>query len=327
MNARAHLIALALLALLAGGSWAFSEDAPQQGVGGAARGQPPRPPPPLTYPGTRSSQTWIETPDGTRVAVGEGRAWQGVKVYLSLLWDLIGVEVKTGKVLYKANVGAFWNTVGFKQVTRESGAKVWAVELSPGPRSQAPEKRQYHHLRTGKKLAVVGPEKTPAGKALKALHVWSGKHSRIPKAFHVLVSTAQNWELLQKRMFGAVDTKRFATIDFKTHAVLAVSSGDGWNCRGIGLKAAYEDETRLLVRTSRQSFQTMNGGQQARPYGLFVLPRREKKAWIVERNRQGLIGGPALWTESWRLERPLPSTEALRDLPAGGDVKHDAWVK
>ena len=332
MNARAQLLTVLLFALVAVGVLAFSEparsdDGPQTGVGGAASPERPRPPPPITYPGRRTSQTWIETPDGTRVAVGKGLEFRGVKVYLSLLWDLIGVDNKTGTVLYKKNVGAFWNRLGFKQVTLEDGKQVWAVELSPGARSQAAEKRQYHDLRTGKKLALAGPKALPSGKRLKPRLTWSGAHSRIPKAFHLLVSTPKQWETLTTQMFEAADRKRFTPVDFSKEVVLVVSRGDGWNCRGIGVEAVYEDDVRVLVRTDRQTFQTMNGAQQARPYGLFVLPRREKKAYVIERNRQGLIGGPPLWTESWRLERIKKPAGALADLPAASDVRHDAWEK
>lgn len=327
MRAQIPLCTLVLLALLMGSAPADAEDAPQQGVGGAAQGKRPSPPPPLAYPGSRSSSTYIDSPDGTRVAVGEGREWQGVKVYLSLLWDVIGVDVKTGKALYKMHVGAFWNTIGFKEVTPKRGQKIWAIELSPGVRSRAPEKRQYHDLHSGKKLDVPSGVEAPSGKRFKPEHVWKGKHSRIPKAFHALVSTSENWATLQKRMFGLVEPKRFAPIDFAKQVVLVVSGGDSWNCKGIGVQSAYEDDARVLVRTNRGSFQTMNGAQQARPYGIFVLPKREKKAYVVQHNRQGLIGGPPLWTESWRLPKRLEAAAELRDLPAATDVKHDAWVK
>lgn len=339
MRTRAHLIAGLTLALLGAGPgmllYAAPEDpdppaAPQGGVQGGARPRPPAPvrPPSISYPGSRSSQTWILKPDGARVAVGKGVEWRGVKVYLSLLWDVVGVDVKTGKTLYATHVGAFWNAFGFKQVTLAPGKKAWAVELRPGKRSrQGAERRQYHDLRTGKKLDVPGQVKAPSGTAFQPDPVWSGAHSRIAKAFQVIVSTEANWKALRRRMFADKPPSEFRAVDFDKSVVLVLSKGDSWNCRGISVAEAYEDEARVLVRTLRHSFQTMDGGQQARPYGIIVLPRRPGKAYVVERNRQGLIGGPALWTESWRLEKLAKPEAELAGVPAGTDTSHDKWVK
>ena len=285
-------------------------------------------PPSITYPGSRSSKSWVTKPDGTRVAVGKGLEWKGVKVYLSLLWDLVGVDAKTGTTLYAANVGAFWNAFGFKEVETPDGKKVWAVELRPGPRTRVgADRRQYHDLRTGARLRVRGQETLPSGTRLKPRAVWSGAHSRIAKPFRVLVSSAGNWKTLQARMFGTEVPAAFRPIDFRKEIVLVLSSGDGWNSKGIGLDSAFEDDARILVRTQRHTFQTMGGGQQARPYGVFVLPRCHGKAYVVERNRQNLIGGPALWAESWRLARLGPVEDELKDLPPGTDTAHDRWIK
>lgn len=335
MRARAHLIAGLALVFVGAGPLIRLHAAPEDpdppaAPQGGAQGGPPAPvrPPPITYPGSRSSQTRILKPDGTRVAVGKGVAWRGVKVYLSLLWDVVGVDLKTGKTLYAKHVGAFWNAFGFKEVTLAHGKQVWAVELRPGPRArQGKERRQYHDLRTGKKLDVPGQTKAPSGTAFQPSAVWSGAHARIAKPFHVIVSTAANWKTLLQRMFAGKPPEAFRAVDFDKSVVLVVSSGDSWNCRGISVAEAYEDDLRILLRTERHTFQTIGGGQQARPYGVIVLPRRPGKAYVVERNRQGLIGGPALWTESWRLARlGKPETE-LDALPAGTDASHDKWIK
>ncbi len=321
MHARAHVVAILVFILAAAIPFAWAEDRPQSGVRSEG-------PPSITYGASRTSGTWIETPGGTRVAVGRGVEWKGVKVYLSLLWDLVAVDTKTKKTLYAVNVGAFWNGLGFKQVTQRGGTRVWAVELRPGPRTRAgKDRRQYHDLRSGKRLDVPGLVKGPSGKAFTPRAVWSGKHSRVPKPFHAVVSTAANWTKLTAHMFGTKVPKPFGKVDFETEVVLVVSAGNGWNCNGIGLSAAFEDARRLLVRTQRQSFQTIDGGEKVRPYGVFVLPKRAAKAYVVERNRQNLIGGPALWTESFRLARLLPPAKALAGLPAASDEPHRGWSR
>jgi len=343
MNARAHLVALFAFVLLAAGpvllTHAAPEDAapedaapeeePQSGVGGGQGGaQQDAGPPSITYGGSRSSSTWIVKPDGARVAVGKGVEWQGVKVYLSLLWDLVGVDAKTGKTLYAVNVGAFWNALGFKEIKGADGKTVWAVELRPGPRARRGQtRRQYHDLGTGKKLTPPGQVKAPSGKPFTARAVWRGKHSDVAKGFHALVTTDANWKELTKRLFGDAVPRAFEPVDFAKEVVLVVSRGDAWNCTGISLEQAFEDDKRILVRTRRHTYQTMGGAQKTRPYGVFVLPRRPKKAYVVEVNKQGLIGGPALWHEVWRLEKPGKPEAELAHVPASTKTRHDQWVK
>ena len=92
-----------------------------------------RDPPSIEYGGNRESSTWVETPIG-KVAVDKGVEWQGIKVYLSLTFDLVAVDVKTGKTLWSQMVGAFWTRVGFKLVEVGPGKKTWAVELKRRPR-------------------------------------------------------------------------------------------------------------------------------------------------------------------------------------------------
>ena len=330
MHARAHLVAILSIALLAAGPLLLSEAGPEPrpeegGQSGVAQKDGP---PSIAYGGSRASSTWITKPDGSRVAVGKGVEWQGVTVYLSLLWDLVGVDTKSGKTLYAVNVGAFWNALGFKEVQAADGSKAWAVELRPGPGArQGQDRRQYHDLGTGKKLTPPGLVKAPPGKRFTPRKVWSGGHSRIEKSFHVVITTAENWSAVRKRMFGASPKVTFGAIDFDKEVVLVVSSGNVWNCRGIAVAEAYESDKRVLIRTERHTFQTMGGGQQARPYGVIVLPRRAEKAYVVERNRQGLIGGPALWTESWRLEKLGKPADELKALPASSDTRHDQWIK
>jgi hypothetical protein len=54
---------------------------------------------------------------------------------------------------------------------------------------------------------------------------------------------------------------------------------------------------------------------KTRPYGIFILPRAEKKAYVIESNRQRYIGGPPIWAESFRAERLGDPGKELERLP------------
>ena len=329
MQARAQILVLVLFAVLAVVPFAFAEDEapkPQKGVGSGAESGRPAPPPPVAVPASRTSKTWVEKPGGTRVAVGPGREFRGVRVHLSLMWDLIGIDTKTDKTLYAVNVGAFWNQYGFKEI-RVDGKPVWAVELAPGPRARAGQtKRQYHDLRTGKQLVPDGTKKPDLGKPLKLRKTWSGAQSLVDQPLHRMVSTQENWDTLRTHLFGEKPPVAFGAIDFTKEVVLVVSSGNGWNCDGITLHSAHQNDDRVLVRTDRKTYQTMNGGRKARPWGVFVLPRVEATHYIVERNAQSLIRGPALWRESYRTIISDPAME-LRLLPARAKKAHRGWSR
>ena len=81
--------------------------------------------------------------------------------------------------------------------------------------------------------------------------------------------------------------------------------GEIVNCSGIDA-SAWEDDQRILVRLREHWFQTEGpdgGGQKVRPFGIFVLPKREPfKPVVLERNYQNLIGAPPIWKEQGRFE-------------------------
>lgn len=284
-------------------------------------------PPLLQIQGSRTSTAWVTVPGGARVAVDQGVTWQGVTVYLSLTWDLVGVDATSGATLFATDVGAFWNTITFQQVTPTDGVRQWAIELRPDARRQAgAELRQFHHLRTGARLAVPALDGSDLGTPLELPHTASGDRSDIASPFSLLIGTAAGWASAQERTFGPEGERpALGELDFDTHVVLLVSGGDRQNCTAITLHAAYEDDARVLVRTGRTTMQTINGFRKARPWGAFVLPRRAAKAYVVERNIQGLIGGPAIWRTLYRVEGvPAPEVE-LAGLPPRTDVPYHGW--
>src|SRR5262245_48746113 len=78
--------------------------------------------PSISYAGTRKSTGSIESGNVLH-AVDEGVAWKGVKVYLSLTWQLIAVDEASGKTLWDQSVSAFWNEIGFEEVETAPGVK------------------------------------------------------------------------------------------------------------------------------------------------------------------------------------------------------------
>lgn len=288
-------------------------------------------PPSLVYGSPRSSKAWIEKPKGGgRVAIDDGVTWKGVRVHLSLLWDLVGIDAKTNKVLYAVDVGAFWNAIGFKKVTPIGGMEAWAIELRPGPRNRAgKDKRQYHDLKTGAKLDV--PTARPdLGTPFKPHAQYAGDQSWIAKPFFAVVSTSDNWRKLHAMWLAAEAASVKGAppldgIDFTKNVALVVSSGNAWNCSGLLCAGAYEDGARILVRLDRRTFQTMGGAHKGRPYCVVVLPKRDAKAYVVEIDKQNLIGGPKLWRPMHRLDGLQPVADQLKGVPAATTTSHHGW--
>jgi hypothetical protein len=287
---------------------------------------PPVRPPSVDHSGDRESSTWIDLPNGARVAVGKGVEWQGVRVHLALTWHLVAVDVATDKVLWHHNTSAFWNEVGFREVETTDGAKVMAVELKPGRRARrGSHLRQYHDLKTGAKLEVPGGPEAPAGTLFLPRRAWEGEQSAVAKRFGVLVTSREDWAAVRQHVWGPDAAEAPEAVDFEKEVVLLLSQGNAWNCNALFCVGCWEDEQRILVRTDRRTFQTINGGQKTRPWGACVLPRREGKAYVVELDAQGLIGGPAIWKETWRTDRlPQPGT-AKASLPPRSTEPHGGW--
>jgi hypothetical protein len=200
-------------------------------------------------------------------------------------------------------VGAFWNAIGFEEVETAPGTKAWAVELRPGPdASRGADLRQYHELRTGKRVGGAGTE--PDGKKLALAGAAHGRWCALAAPLRALVGSEAEWKAtVLDRMFpGGKDAPNLGPFDFSKHVVLVIASGETWNCNGIEA-AAWEDDRRILVRLDDLTFQSEGGGYRVRPWGVFVLPRRDPfKPVVVQENQQGLIGGPPIWEDLVRFE-------------------------
>lgn len=291
-------------------------------------------PPSISYPNSRKSTENIALPSGLNVGIDKFVEWRGVKVYLSLTHDLVGVDEQTGKVRWHNDVSAFWNRVGFKEIEREPGKKTWAVELRPGDEQN--KLAEYYDLKTGAKLDVPGLSR-PTGVAFKPRDV-PGSGSAVAKPWTALVSTQENYAALCKRSFGESDLRidffdhrapyassgllgkeaEGTKVDFSKEVVLLVSQGDSINTFSVYCEEAYEDDARVLVRVHQSGCQTagrFGGGFNSRPYGLFILPRREGKAYVIEDNDQRYTGGPPWWTEIFRAEKIGDPAKELAHMP------------
>jgi len=284
--------------------------------------------PSLTYGKSRASTGWVELQNGSRVAIDQGLEWDGIKVYLSLTWDLVAIDAATNKTVWSHHVSAFWNRLAIRQVDSSPGRgpekKVIAVELRPyTDREGADQQVERYALRSGEKLDVPVP--IPSGRKIE-IRSFHGPMSRIGEPFKLMVGTRSGAKTLLREMFGDEAPIDFGKVDFDREVVLVVSAGDSWNCNGFVPGAVYQDASRLLVRYDGLYYQTAAfgfGGDgdetdeeigRSRPYGMFVLPRIEG-LYVAEKDVQNLIGGPSIWKERYRRTGvPAPEQE-LADLP------------
>lgn len=275
-------------------------------------------PPSIEYGGTRESSRWIELPGHGGVAVDRGVAWKGVKVYLSFTWELVAVDAATEKPLWWRSVSAFWNRVGFKEIEAAGGKKVWAVELRPArDESEAADRVAYHDLTTGEPIPGPGEAARPAGTPVAPRKVLAGSKGTREAPFRGIVTTAENWKEAARRIFGEAAAAEVVG-DLGPlgpgEVVLIVYDGATSNCSGIECAEAYDDGARVLVRLRHGWYQTMGGAHLEHPFGIFVLPRHDGKPYVLERNVQGYIGGPAIWKEDSRL---TIAEEMAPEHPAG----------
>jgi hypothetical protein len=274
-------------------------------------------PPTLQYRGNRASRAWVSMPGGTQVAVDEGVEWEGVTVYLSLTWDLVAVESDSGTTLWGHSVGAFWNRIAIVRAENASGEEVWAVELQPGAGArQGVGQRQLYELRTGARIAI--PEKAPPGTPFTPRREAGGPDADMGVEFTLLISTRENYALALARLLGGRTVPGLPgpdEVDFDREVVLVRAEGTGWNSRGLVSREAYESDDRILLRIDNRFYQTMGGGDRVTPFGVFVLPRAVKKPYVLERDEQGLIGGPPIWKEIHRFEGLQDPDQELHPIP------------
>jgi hypothetical protein len=263
--------------------------------------QEPGKPPTIVYPQSRRSTAFVETRDGTSVAVDEGVEWQGKVAYLSLTFELVVVDAKTKKAVWSANIGGFWDTITFEDRAKAGGPPHWVLVLRS---SRRPEFAQDYDLETGKEGELRGGASKPAGRPLAVRKSWSGSAGVRDERTYCLIGNAQEWTKLRAELFGAepTDIPTAGDVDFTKEMLLVCYAGKAHNWKGTSIELAVEDESRMHLRLNRATYQSIGGVGEEHPYGLFILPRRESTPVVLEYNRQNLIGGPPFWKEFTRIE-------------------------
>lgn len=294
-------------------------------------------PPAILYGNERAS-TGEVTFCGISYAVDRAVDWQGVRVYLALTSDLLGADAKTGKVLWHNSVSAYWRRVSFveREQKDKDGQNAWAVELRPeGDEFGRGERYERYDLHTGQQLPVPSP--APAGQRLPPLRKLR-LGTAVAKPFRALVSTEPNLERLRARLDGPWDDDigdelddplppdrpsgrrplpmPKPVVDFEREVVLVCCIGDAVNRTGTYILESYEDDHRILLRTKHSGYQSFGRSWTNRLCDVFVLPRREGKAYIVELDVQSFINGPPVWKEVLRIERLDGTASELAAMPA-----------
>ncbi len=259
-------------------------------------------PPRIVYAGSRTSRKFLSTGQGNQ-AVDDGISWQGKTAYLSLTFELILVDDKTSQTAWTIWTGAFWDTITFANTAEAGKPAVWVVELQS---SRHPEYRQQYDLATGKQLALIGKPAAPSGTPIKPRLEYRGSAGLVEGKEYRLVTSLEEWNTLRARLFPA-DTRSLPSekdINFSKEVALVCYAGKSVNWNGISSELVVENDQRVLIRLHRHTYQSFGKTPDTYPYGIIVLPRVAGKDYVLEYNRQNLIGGPPMWKEFLTLKLP-----------------------
>lgn len=98
----------------------------------------------------RESAGWVEV-DGVRIPVDQAVEWEGIKAYLTLMFDVVAVDAQSGKVLWKIDWGKtmpIFQTLSIGEVQRD-GKPLLALRLIPSDRQGDSSSFVYRELQTG----------------------------------------------------------------------------------------------------------------------------------------------------------------------------------
>lgn len=108
----------------------------------------------FTYPqDTRTSTGWVEV-DGVQLPIDVGLEYDGIKVYQSLMQDVVAVDSKTGKSIWKMDwtkTMPMWQTLSIVELDRD-GKQELAVELYAASKKTGELDYEYLSLKTGEKI-------------------------------------------------------------------------------------------------------------------------------------------------------------------------------
>lgn len=258
--------------------------------------------PKVVYGSSRQSKAFVTTKNGQQ-AVDDGITWDGKRAYLSLTYHLVVLDNLKNENAWSASVGAFWDVLTIANTAEAGKPPEYVLELGS---TRHPEYKQRFDLSNGKQLALVGGPAMPAGTPIKPRLEFRGSAGLIHGKEYQLVSSSDEWLKLRNKLFPA-DTKSLPTdkdIDFTKEVALVCYAGKTFNWNGISSELVVEDDQRLLIRLHRHTYQSMGQTPDTYPYGIIVLPKKPGSDYVLEYNRQNLIGGPPQWKHFLTLKLP-----------------------
>jgi len=92
-------------------------------------------------------------------------------------------------------------------------------------------------------------------------------------------------------------------IDFNKCMVIAIFLGKSWNTAGITVISIQEENDQIVLGFDLKSYQSMEPGDQVKPYGIFVLSNSNKQV-LLQINRQSFESrikkDPPVWKDYQR---------------------------
>lgn len=136
----------------------------------------------------RVSKDWI-LKDGVRIPVDDGIQWDGVTVYLSMMFDVLAVDADQ-KIQWEVpwrKTDPIWSTVSIVQWIHGDQTRT-AVELFNANRNTGALHYQYHDLKTGEKLASPKPPaREPTPNEMRAdlprVHIDNQENGQVKRAY------------------------------------------------------------------------------------------------------------------------------------------------
>jgi hypothetical protein len=137
---------------------------------------------------------------------------------------------------------------------------------------------------------------------VKPLVTLYGSDSKITKSRRLRITTAREWAAVwAEHQTGSADGRPTAAaldLDFDKVMVIALFGGecsfqDHYSCLSVT-----ERSDRLVIRVDEHPFQVAANAAlpRLRPWGVFVLPRSDKRI-VLETDRRTLIQDPPRWRE------------------------------
>ncbi len=150
--------------------------------------------------------------------------------------------------------------------------------------------------------------------------VLTGRDSSVAKPECQRVTSQTEWKALWDRHSAqypkvgpGLPMRQRPAVDFRQCMVVAVFLGSTWNIEGVKVLQVLDQQDEFVIGYTRLSYQTEGEGDEATPYGFFVLPRSMKPLLlqIDTRNlREKADRQPPKWKEDHRIppvERVSPT--------------------